>query len=48
MGSYIGTVTTTARRLSGAVGPGSYGLSLRASNACGTSGGSPVQTIVIP
>jgi probable HAF family extracellular repeat protein len=47
-GSYVGTVTTTARRLSGAVGPGSYGLSLHASNACGTSVGTPVQTILIP
>jgi hypothetical protein len=47
-GSFVGTFPTTARSLSGAVGTGSYGLSLRASNACGTSVGTPVQMIVMP
>jgi hypothetical protein len=47
-GSFGGTFGTPARSLSGAVGPGTYNLSVSAANACGASGATAVQTIVIP
>ena len=47
-GSYVGSIPTTARSLSGTVGPGSYGLSVAAANACGSSPATAVQTVTIP
>jgi hypothetical protein len=34
--------------MSGAVGPGSYTLTVAATNACGTSAASLPQTVVVP
>ena len=47
-GSYVGDIPTAARSLSGAIGPGSYGLSVRATNACGSSAPTTVQTVLVP
>lgn len=47
-GSYNGSVPTTARRLSGAVGPGTYTLTVAATNACGTGAESAPRTITVP
>lgn len=47
-GTFTGRFNGPGRRLSGAAGPGTYGLSVAASNACGSSASTPVQTIVIP
>jgi hypothetical protein len=47
-GAFNLSVPTTARALSGAVGPGSYGLSVAASNACGSSAATAVQTVTVP
>lgn len=47
-----GAVTTTlpmpVRAISGAVGPGTYHLSIAARNACGTSLSTASQTVVVP
>jgi Tol biopolymer transport system component len=47
-GAFDGSFPTTARALSGAVGPGSYTLSVRAVNTCGDSVFTTPQTIVVP
>jgi hypothetical protein len=47
-GSYLGTFPTTARALSGTVGPRSYTLVVAASNDCGTSPGTAPLTVVVP
>jgi hypothetical protein len=47
-GSFEGEIPTTALMLSGAAGPGTYSLSVAATNVCGTSGATPAQTITIP
>jgi hypothetical protein len=47
-GAFVGSLPTTARTLSGAVGPGTYGLSVAATNACGTSRTTPQQVIAVP
>jgi hypothetical protein len=47
-GSFVGTFPTAGRILSGSVGPGSYSLSVRATNACGSSPDTPVQVVSIP
>ncbi len=47
-GAFVGSFPTTSRMLSGTVGPGSYSLSVLATNACGSSPATPVQTISIP
>ena len=47
-GSFVGSFPTTSKTLSGTVGPGSYGLSVLATNACGSSPATPEQTISIP
>jgi hypothetical protein len=47
-GAYVGTVATTSRSLSGTVGPGSYTLSVAATNECGDSAPTPAQTVTIP
>lgn len=47
-GAFAGTFGTPGRTLSGAVGSGTYHLSVSASNACGASAATPVQTVVVP
>jgi titin len=47
-GSYVGAFPTTARALSGAVGPGSYTLAVSAVNPCGASAPSLPQDVTIP
>ena len=47
-GAFVGSFPTTSRTLSGTAGPGSYGLSVLATNACGSSAATPVQTVSIP
>lgn len=47
-GSYVGAVTTTARAMSGSVGPGSYTLAVVATNPCGSGPATPPLTVVVP
>jgi hypothetical protein len=47
-GAFAGSFATAGRTMSGTVGPGSYGLSAVATNSCGASPATLVQTIVIP
>jgi hypothetical protein len=47
-GSFNGNIMTPARALSGAVGPGTYNLSVAATNACGSGAATAVQTIAVP
>lgn len=47
-GSFNGTLGTPGRSLSGAVGRGTYHLSVAALNACGGSTATAVQTVVVP
>ena len=47
-GAFVGSFPTTGRTASGTAGPGSYGLSVRATNACGSSPATPVQIIAMP
>ena len=47
-GSFIGSFATTARAMSGTVGPGSYTLSVIALNPCGASSATAPQTVVVP
>ena len=47
-GGFVGSFATAQRAMSGAVGPGSYTLTVAASNACGTSAASLPQTVVVP
>jgi len=47
-GAFAGDFFTTSRALSGAVGPGSYTLSVSAANACGSSASAPPRTVVVP
>lgn len=47
-GAFAGSFPTTGRTLSGTVPPGSYQLSVLATNACGASTATPVQTVVVP
>jgi hypothetical protein len=47
-GSFVGSFPTTGRSVSGTVGPGTYGLSVRATNPCGTSPLTPEQAVSIP
>ena len=44
-GAFVGSFPTTGRILSGAVAPGTYNLSLVATNACGT--GAPANTVLV-
>jgi hypothetical protein len=46
--SFAGSIPTAARAMSGTVSPGSYTLSVVATNACGASTASPAQTVVVP
>jgi Fungalysin metallopeptidase (M36) len=47
-GALLGEFPTTGRVLSGVVGPGTYRLSVKATNPCGSSLASPIYEIVIP
>jgi hypothetical protein len=47
-GTFSGTFPTTARSLSGAVGPGTYGLRVRAANSCGSSSLTTEQVVSVP
>jgi hypothetical protein len=47
-GAFAGTFPTTARMISGAVGAGTYGLSVRALNPCGVSPALPEQIVTVP
>jgi hypothetical protein len=47
-GTFTGDFPTTGRSVSGAVAPGSYSLSVRATNVCGLSAPTAVQTVSIP
>lgn len=47
-GAFTGTFPTTARAIGGALGAGTYHLSVAAVNACGTSAPTTVQTVVVP
>jgi len=47
-GSFVGSFSTAGRSLSGAVNPGTYHLTVVANNACGTSGATPAQVVIVP
>jgi hypothetical protein len=47
-GSFVGSFPTTQRTLSGAVGPGTYNITVHATNACGVSAPSAERIVVIP
>ena len=47
-GSFVGSFTTTGRALSGAIGPGSYTVTVVAVNHCGSSSPTAAQTLVVP
>lgn len=47
-GAFVGSVPTGARTLSGPVGPGTYNLSVRAVNPCGTSSATATQAVTVP
>jgi probable HAF family extracellular repeat protein len=47
-GSFVGSIPTSGRAGSGTVGPGSYTVSVVATNACGASAASSAQTVVVP
>jgi hypothetical protein len=47
-GSYVGSFSTVAPGLSGAVPPGSYTVTVRAMNACGASAPTPPVTVTVP
>ena len=47
-GSFTGSVPTGGRQLSGTVGPGTYILTVAATNPCGTSDASTSRVITVP
>jgi hypothetical protein len=47
-GSFVVSVPTPSRSLSGGVGPGTYNLSVVALNPCGPSAPTEVQTVIVP
>jgi hypothetical protein len=47
-GAFVGSFPTTERSMQGTPGAGSYDLSVVATNPCGASTATPVQTVVIP
>jgi hypothetical protein len=47
-GAFVGNFQTTVRALSGSVGPGSYTLSVSATNPCGSGPATASQTVVVP
>jgi hypothetical protein len=47
-GAFAGAFPTTARMISGAVGPGTYGLSVRTINPCGAGPATAEQIVTVP
>ncbi len=47
-GSFVGSIATPTRGLSGTVGPGTYNLSVVANNACGASPPSTPVSVTVP
>jgi Bacterial Ig domain len=47
-GSFVVSVPTPSRSLSGGVGPGTYNLSVVALNPCGPSAPTELQTVIVP
>lgn len=47
-GAYVGALQMTTRSISGTVGPGSYFLTVTATNPCGTSAGTTMPVVNIP
>lgn len=47
-GAFSGSLQTISRGISGAVGTGSYVLSVAATNACGTGTATATQTVIVP
>ena len=47
-GGFAGSFGTSGRAMSGVVGPGTYHLSVVASNPCGNGPATPVQTVLVP
>lgn len=47
-GAFAGNFATTGRAMSGAVGPGTYGLRVAGTNACGQGVATAVQVVTIP
>lgn len=47
-GDVVGSAVTPGRSMSGTVGPGTYNLTVMATNPCGTSPASPVQVVTVP
>jgi YVTN family beta-propeller protein len=47
-GSFVGSFPALGRSLSGAVGAGSYTISVSAANACGVSSPTAEQTLIVP
>jgi hypothetical protein len=47
-GAFVGAFSTGGRRLSGTVGPGTYNLSVRAVNPCGSSPATAAQAVSVP
>lgn len=47
-GTFTGSFTLTSPTISGTVGPGSYGVSVAGTNACGQGAATAVQTVIVP
>ena len=47
-GAVVGSLPVASRSVSGIVGPGSYTLSVSATNPCGASTPTPAQTVTVP
>jgi predicted phage tail protein len=47
-GSFVGSFATTSRAMAGTVGPGTYTISVKASNPCGTGPSTASQTVTVP
>jgi hypothetical protein len=47
-GAFVGSIPTPQRSMGGAVGPGTYHLSVSAINGCGASPPTAVQTLTVP
>jgi hypothetical protein len=47
-GAFVGAFPTGGRQLSGTVGPGTYTLSVRAVNPCGSSPSTVAQSVSVP
>lgn len=47
-GSFVASFATPFRSISGTVGPGSYTITVTATNACGSSAPTAAQTLVVP